>query len=150
MARYDKYDPISGGFRAKLNANLTLTAGEIGPVGVSINSSGRVLVGNTGASGTIGVLCKNAARGPIGKNSLNLTGASFPELSPGAMAGDAVDVMTAGEIVGVPTFTAGQVIYALAAGTLSATPATGAVKIGFMAEAGRLIVRCAAGAVITP
>ena len=150
MARYDKYDPISGGFRAKLNADLTLVNGSVGPVGVSINTSGRVVVGNAGASGTVGVLVKNVARGPITQWNTTLQGTAMPNSSPGALAGDAVDVMTAGEIVEVPTFTAGQVIYALANGTLSATPATGAVKIGFVVEPGRLIVRCAAGAVVTP
>ena len=35
---------------------LTLVAGSVGPVGVSINTSGRVVVGNSGASGTVGVL----------------------------------------------------------------------------------------------
>lgn len=79
-----------------------------------------------------------------------MQGAAVPEASPGAKAGDVVDVMTAGEIVEVPTFTAGQEIYALANGTLSATPATGAVSIGFMVEAGRLIVRAVPGAVVTP
>ena len=150
MPRYDKYDPISGGFRAKLNADLSLTNGSIGPVGVSINTSGRVVVGNSGASGTQGVLVKNVARGPVSQWSTSMQGAAVPEAFPGGKAGDVVDIMTAGEIVEVPTFTAGQVIYALANGTLSATPAAGAVKVGYMVEAGRLIVRVAAGAVITP
>lgn len=119
-------------------------------MGVSINTSGKVVVGNAGASGTIGVLVKNVARGPISQWSTTMQGNAVPEASPGAKAGDVVDVMTAGEIVEVPTFTAGQIIYALANGTLSATPATGAVKIGWMVEAGRLVVRCAAGAVIAP
>lgn len=150
MARYDKYDGVTGGFRAKLNADLTLTNGAFGPSGVSINSTGRVVVGNSGASGTVGVLIKNAARGPIGKWTGSLQGVAVPELSPGCKAGDVVDVMTAGEIVEVATFTAGQEIYALANGTLSATPATGAVSIGFMVEAGRMVVRCSPGAVVTP
>ena len=37
MARYDKYDPISGGFRAPLAADLTPNAsGEWGPRAVSL------------------------------------------------------------------------------------------------------------------
>lgn len=150
MARYDKYDPIAGGFRAKLNADLTLTNGEFGPAGVSINTSGRVVVGNGGASGTVGVLVKNAARGPVQKWGTSLQGASLPESSPGCKAGDVVDIMTSGEIADVTVGTAGQEIYALANGTLSATPATGAVSVGFIVTVGRMVVRVVPGAVVTP
>lgn len=148
MARYDKYDPISGGFRAKLNANLTLTAGSIGPVGVSINTSGLVVVGNAGASGIQGVLVKNAARGPVGKWGTSLLGDAVAEAFMGTKAGDVVDIMTNGEIVEVPTFTSGQIIYANTDGTLSAATGVNKVKIGFIVEPGRLIVRVAANGVI--
>lgn len=134
MARYDKYDPISGGFRARLNANLTLTSGAyIGAV--SLNSSGRVVTGTAGQSGMVGVLVKNAARTPDGTPN--------PNAPIGAMAGDVVDIMTDGEIVDLDTtaFPAGSAIYAAANGVLSTTN-TG-TKVGWTVEAGRLIVRIA-------
>ena len=48
MATYDKYEPIAGGFRARLAAAAVLTNGSIGPIGVSLNSSGKVLQDGTG------------------------------------------------------------------------------------------------------
>jgi len=115
----DKYDPISGGFRAQLNAAYstpeTIKA-------VSINASGRVVEGTAATSGGVGVICMGRAMN----------------------AGDVIDVMTHGEIVEVPTFTAGQVIYANADGTLgTAAPGVGVngVKVGHIVEAGRLVVR---------
>jgi hypothetical protein len=75
-ARYDKYDPISGGFRANLNAAITDTA-KIGvPLAVGLNSSGKIVEGS-GATGVVGVLVADQAKA----------------------AGEVVDVMTAGEIV---------------------------------------------------
>ena len=64
MARYDKYDPISGGFRAPLAANLTLTNGNFGPKAVSLNSSGKVVVGTAGTTGLVGILERTQLEGP--------------------------------------------------------------------------------------
>lgn len=146
MAKYDKYDPISGGFRAKLNAALTLTDG--GFIGaVSLNSSGRVVVGTAGQSGLVGVCVKNVAKGPVGAWGTSLQGGTpNPNAPIGATAGDVVDIMTSGEIVGldVDDFPAGTKIYANADGSLTATGATGDIQVGWTVEAGRLIVRVAA------
>jgi hypothetical protein len=141
--RYDKYDPISGGFRAKLNANLSPDAnGEVGPVGVSLNTSGRVLVG--GAE-TVGVLVKNSAREGASQYSTGMQGAPNPAAFIGQMAGDVVDIMTSGEIVGLTPLglTPGANIFADATdGSLTEDDNTGANrKVGFMVEADRLIVR---------
>jgi len=128
MARYDKVDPISGSFRAPLNADLTATedTGTGPPVGVTINVSGRVVVGSAVEPGDpiVGVLC----------TTRNMK------------AGDIVDVMTAGEIVEMPaaTFVAGVSVWCLTTGVLDATaPGVGANKcyVGTMVEAGRLVVR---------
>lgn len=76
MARYDKYDPISGGFRAPLAAAITAPA-DIGvPRAVGIDVNGRVVFG-AGASGIIGILVADQAKA----------------------ANEIVDVMTSGEIV---------------------------------------------------
>jgi hypothetical protein len=108
MARYDKYDPISGGFRANLNAAITDTA-KIGvPLAVGLNSSGKVVEGS-GDTGVIGVLVADQAKA----------------------ANEVVDVMTAGEIVDLDedNFDPGANYYGAAAGAVNTT-ATG-VPIGF-------------------
>lgn len=135
MARYDKYDPISGGFRAKLAADfapgtLGVNLGKIYPV--SLNSSGLVTIGAIGAQvGLAGVMV--------------LTEAKF--------AGDVVDIMTSGEIVDInvaaapfDNFTAaavaGQKYYGVTAdGTIIAATPTANYYIGTTVEATRLIVR---------
>lgn len=148
MARYDKYDPISGGSRAKLNAALALTNGGIGPIAVSLNAAGRVVPGTAGQSGLFGVLVKNVARGPVGNWGTSLQGGTpNPNAPIGAMAGDVVDIMHFGDIVDLDktAFPAGTKFYARTDGTISATSAIGAIPIGWTVEAGRLVVRVAAG-----
>lgn len=123
MARYDKYDPISGGFRAALAANWLSGDLEV-PIGVGLNTSGQVVKGG-GNTGVIGVICLTKLRN----------------------AGDIVDVMTDGEIVEVASLTAGTAYYAVpASGALSAT-ATANKRIGHTVEADRLIVRVGNGVV---
>lgn len=149
MARYDKYDPISGGFRAPLAADLTLNgAGEFGPKAVSLNTSGRVVVGTAGSSGLAGILVKNGARQPWSATTVGPMGTVNPATPIGCMAGDIVDVMTNGEIVdltgaGITGLAAGQPIYTTAAGDLT-NVATGNTKVGWTVEANRMIVRVAA------
>lgn len=148
MARYDKYEPIAGGFRARLGAALTLTNGSIGPVAVSLNASGKVVVGTAGQSGPVGILVKNVARGPSGQWATNPFGATPNPYAPvGAQVNDVVDIMTNGEIVDLDTtaFPAGRKIYAATDGTLSTTGGTGKFLVGHTVEAGRLIVRFATG-----
>jgi hypothetical protein len=116
MARIDKYDPVSGGFRAPLNAAYT---GSVNVVGVGINGTGKVVVGG-GVTGVVGVICL-----PLSKN-----------------AGDIVDVMTDGEIVQAAlaagtVYTANTTTGAITAAAPSATQ----TAIGWTVEADRLIVR---------
>ena len=125
MARIDKYDPVDGGFRARLG--FAPAAGEVGDViGVTIDNAG--LVQKASAANAEGVIC----------------------LSSLLNQGDVVDVMTDGEIVdivagnNVTGFAAGAVAYAGAAGAVNVTaPAAGVngVRIGHFVEAWRLIVR---------
>jgi hypothetical protein len=126
MARFDKYEPISGGFRAKLLADWAAADGT--PVAVGLDTAGRVVPGasNTGIVGVV-VLVKHNKK-----------------------AGDVVDVMTHGEIVDVDDagFTgraAGIAVYAVPASGALTNVATANVKIGHMVEADRLVVRKGAG-----
>lgn len=122
-ARYDKYEPHAGGFRAPTDA--ALVEADVNKIfGVGLNSSGRVVKG-AGQSGIIGVLVVPSKKA----------------------AGDIVDVMTGGEIVGATlsdgttALDAGKMYYVdPTTGAVTAT-ATGNVPIGFTVEASRLIVR---------
>jgi hypothetical protein len=123
MARYDKYDPKDGGFRAPLAADLPSTAatGNGNPRGVSLDANGRVVVGAAGNTGSVGVLC----------TTRNMK------------AGDIVDVMTHGEIVEIAALAAGTVITNTdATGVLgTAAVAAGVKRVGHTVEASRLVVR---------
>lgn len=122
MARYDKYDPISGGFRALLAADFPKE--DLNKViGVGLDADGHVVKG-AGKSGIRGVLILTKAR----------------------RAGDVVDVMTQGDIVDLDegdaslTPVAGTLYYAADAdGAVSATASTSLV--GSTVESQRLVVR---------
>lgn len=115
MARYDKYDPKDGGFRAPLDA--AIAAGDSWtPYGVGLNAAGRVVLGG-GTTGVVGLLIAHGAKN----------------------AGDIVDVMTDGEVVefdGTP----GTVYGGGADGAVAAGAGT---RLGHTVEASRLIVRVA-------
>lgn len=124
MSRFDKYDPVSGGFRAPLLA--AITSADIGKIqGVSINTSGQVVIGGSAETAIEGVICAHKA----------------------FAAGDIIDVMTAGEIVEA-TYTVGTAFTAGAAafvtgttGVVNITSGAGTKKIGRMVELNRMIVR---------
>jgi hypothetical protein len=127
VSRFDKYDPFSGGFRARLNAAIESAA--VGVIqAVSINSSGRVVVGGATLDLIRGVICPVATMA----------------------AGDVIDVMTAGEIADATNtagsaFTAGDVAYAHADGSVNAT-ATAGLAIAQLIELDRAVVRVGVGA----
>lgn len=122
MSRYDKYDPYDGGFRARLNA--ALTSSDVGKIrAVSINTSGRVVIGGAGLIDIRGLICPTEAM-PVGA---------------------AIDVMTDGEIAEATTtalaaFTAGALVYCHIDGSVDAVSASGKA-VGFTVELNRLIVR---------
>lgn len=136
MARYDKYGPYTGGFRAPLAADFGTggNAADLGKVwAVGLDANGRVVKG-AGQSGIVGVLI----------------------LTTEKYALDVVDVMTHGEIVDINPvtpfdgFTAATVAAATLAGTkYYAVPGTGLIDstatanraIGYTVEKSRLVVR---------
>lgn len=131
MARYDKYDPIAGGFRAPLGADWDNA--DVGvPTGVGLDANGRVIKGAS-TTGVLGVLVDD---GRMAAGTLT-----------GKKAGEIVDVMTAGEIVDCDDLDAGTVYFLDATtGALEDTaPAAGAngVRAGHTVEATRLVVRVA-------
>jgi len=147
---YDKYDPIASGFRARLAADLVLTSGSfLGAV--SLNAAGRVVVGTTGQSGLVGVLLKNAGRGPVSQYGA-LPGTVNPNAPIATVAGSQVDIMQFGEIVGLDktVFLAGSKVYTTTAGVISLTGGVGRFLVGFTIEAGRLRVCVAVGQVAQP
>lgn len=137
MARYDKYDPKSGGFRAPLNANWNATSGPAGVtdigrvIVVGLNANGRVVKATSGIA-AVGVVIVNRAMN----------------------AGEIVDVMTDGEIVelgtadiqGATAPVAGTKYHLDTTASRLATTAPAAAAIGFYVgttvEATRLVVRC--------
>lgn len=140
-ARYDLVEPHVGIVRAALAANLTFSAaGEFGPVGVSLDTNGRVVVGTAGQSGLVGVLIKNVPVHPAGL----AVGAITVDNWMGGQAGNIVDIMTRGQIVDVPGLAAGTKIYSAANGTLSATVNAG-FQVGYTVEAGRLVIELGLG-----
>lgn len=127
MARIDKYDPVSGGFRARLG--WAPSAAEVGDViAVVINGTG-LAVKTTDAVSCDGVVCMSSLL------ALN----------------DPVDVMTDGEIVDVSSTAdnvtgaaAGARVFSNTGGAVFATAPVAGVngtRIGRFVEAWRLVVR---------
>lgn len=121
MARFDKYDPKDGGFRALCGvAFATADVGKVWAVG--LNASGAVVKG-AGNTGVVAVVVPTEAKA----------------------IGDPIDCMTDGEIVEMTTqagaaLTAGTRYFGVAASGDFNTTNTG-TPLGFTAEATRLIVR---------
>lgn len=114
--RYDKYDPVSGGFRGKLAAAYT---GSEVAIGVGLDTNGRVVPG-AGTTGIVGVLIMTRTQRAL----------------------DPVDSMTSGEIVefgGDPgtVYTADTTTGAIGTTAADATH----VRVGFTTDDDRLIVR---------
>ena len=140
MARYDKYEPLSGGFRAPLNPDWS-TSDFNKVVPVSLNTSGKIIKGTGGQSGLVGVVCIPGSQ--VGSGSV-WRGMRF--------ANDIVDVMQDGEIVELTGLIAGQRYFAGADGN-SLVPASGTITglqmVGWTVEAPRMIVRVQTGKNIT-
>lgn len=135
--RYDQVEPHVGIVRAPLAANLTFDAnGEMGPLAVSLDANGKVVVGTAGQSGFIGLLVKNVPMVPAGRFTAGQTVNNWM----GGRAGDVVDVMIQGQIVDVPGLAAGSAIYAVPATGVLTTVSAGNVRVGFTVEATRLVV----------
>lgn len=118
-ARIDKTESAIGIQRGRLNADQAKTTAGNG-VGVGINTSGRIVAG-AGNTGIIGVVV----------------------LTKDKKAGDVVDILSLGELIGATELTAGTVITAnTTSGALSTTAASATqVPIGYTIEADRIVVK---------
>lgn len=115
MARIDKVDPVGGNLRAPLAAAYT---GSATPIGVGINSAGKVVAG-AGQTGIIGVLCRPRD----------------------AAAGDVVDVTRNGELVEFGGAAGTKYTADTTTGVIgTSAPSATKVPIGFTVEADRLVV----------
>lgn len=131
MARYDKYDPITGGFRVAVAADFPdANLGKL--YGVGLDSTGKLVIGS-GQTGIIGVLVVTQKPGRVGPTK---------EVS-------VLDVMRQGCITdfgptsGVPGQdfgVAGTAYYSDAAGNISSTWAAGSFYVGTTVEPDRLEV----------
>ncbi len=119
MARLDKTESAVGVTRGTLNADIP-EADWGKPLGVSINTSGKVVRGNAGASGCVGVIIADRTN---------------------YKAGQRCDIFGNGsEILEITGLTPGVIVYSTTAdGVLTATASTN-TKVGFMVEADRLVV----------
>ena len=128
MARYDKYDPYGGNFRAYLAANWETPADYGKPFAMGLNASGQLVKG-AGQSGIVGVWIGNrfydAVREPVDI----------------LKHGEVVDFAPTATVPGEGTGVAGTAYYAnTTTGAISATGGAGTVKIGHTVEADRLVV----------
>jgi hypothetical protein len=118
IARFDKYEPMSGGFRAPLAAAY---AGSDLPVGIGLDVNGRVVVG-AGNTGIKAVVCIPDARN----------------------AGDIVDCMVDGDIVDFAGVAGTNYRVVDATGVVEAGVAgAGQTYVGHTVEATRLVVHVA-------
>lgn len=139
MSRYDKYDPMTGGFRAPLAANFGYTSSLPDRKHADLS---KLFAAGLNTSGKLGKF--STASFPTFAGVMILTGPKG--------AGDIVDVMTDGEIVDLldaeilaaDTLGTGDRLFAdpaVATGVLTKV-ATANRFVGFTVEVSRLIVRC--------
>lgn len=125
--RIDKYDPVSGGFRAPLLADraksTTAVGGAAPAIGMGPDNQGRLVPGKGNCASVKGIVC----------------------LSSDLKAGSPADVMTDGEIVEFGGVAGTDYQCDDVTGAIAAGPGTAAGKtyIGHTIEADRLIVRVA-------
>lgn len=121
MARYDKYDGVTGGFRAEAAAaSVEADWGDV--LGAAIDANGHMVTGAAGQSGFVGVVIRDRTK---------------------RRAGDIQDIMTHGEIVydsDETQLVAGTTYYLEAATGVLQTAET-RYKVGHTVEAWRLVVR---------
>lgn len=129
MSRFDKYDPVSGGFRAPLAA--LIASSDVGKVfAVAFNGSGALIRASISTAPIVGLICPHKA----------------------FAAGDMIDCMTSGEVTDATetagtAFGAGKMVYGHADGTVDDT-ATNGKLLGFTVELDRLVVRAGSPAAV--
>jgi hypothetical protein len=133
LARYDKYDPKVGGYRATLAADFAAANLEKA-LGVGHDVNGRLVIGK-GVSGIKGVLVLTKAY-KAGKRVDPMTSGEITEFGPS----------DADSVPGTDFGVAGTNYYAHDDGTITATKGTDGVYVGHTVEPQRLIVRVTSAA----
>lgn len=128
MARYDKYDPYGGGFRALLAANW-LDADVDKVFGVGLDAAGKLVKG-AGASGMVGVIVLTLPR-KVNEGQVDI-------MTDGCIVDFGPTAGVPGTDFGVP----GTKYYANATtGVVSSTGGAGTYFVGHTVEKDRLEVR---------
>lgn len=125
MARYDKYDSLISGSRAKLASNWDQDSDMGVAFGVSLDGDGRVVKGSAGDTGIVGIVI----------------------VTTKMAAGEVVDIMDIGQIVEAESngnpFPAGTIAYAENDGGLLTEDGNDATLVGYSVEEGRIRVNMA-------
>lgn len=133
MARFDKYDPVSGGFRGAVAVDFPdADLGKAFGYGFDVNGKLVKGVGNTGIVGVVVVTSKPGRVGPNREISVIdvMRAGCITDFGPS----------DAGKVPGVDFGVAGTRYYADAAGIITATDAVGKTYIGHTVEPDRLEV----------
>ena len=131
MARVDKYDPITGGFRAHIAENFDDT--KIGKLyGWGIDANGKAVIG-AGQSGVVGVWVVTERPGVVGP----LREVSRIDIM---REGCITDFCATADTPGVDVGVAGTKYFCNAAGEISTTGGAGTYYVGCTVEPDRLEV----------
>jgi hypothetical protein len=131
MPRVDKYDPIDGGFRADVSADVLDS--DIGKLyGYGLNSLGQAVKG-AGQSGIMGVWVFNDKPGRVGP----LREVSRQDIM---RMGCITDFCATAGVPGTDTGVAATAYYSDATGVISSTKASGSYYVGACVEPNRLEV----------
>ena len=131
MARVDKYDPITGGFRAHIAENFD--DAKIGKLyGWGLDSSGKAVIG-AGQSGVLGVWVVTEKPGVVGP----LREVARIDIM---REGCVTDFCATADDPGVDVGVAGTKYFCDANGAISTTGGTGAYYVGATVEPDRLEV----------
>lgn len=131
MARVDKYDPITGGFRAHVAANFP--DANIGKLyGWGLDSSGKAVIG-AGQSGVLGVWVVTEKPGVVGPLR---EVARIDIMREGCIT----DFCATAGVPGVDVGVAATKYYCAADGTISSTGGAGRYYVGATVEPDRLEV----------
>lgn len=139
MARVDKYDPITGGFRAHVAVDFP--DADLGKLfGYGIDSGGKIVKG-AGTTGVVGVWVVTSKPGRVGPNKEIAVIDCMRE-------GCITDFCPTAGVPGTDVGVAGTAYFSDAAGVISSVAAVGSVYVGHTVEPDRLEVNVSSTLVV--